>query len=170
MTHDLASLNAADRVTFVSALGHLFEHSPWVAEQTWARRPFRNSTHLHSELCRTMRSAPPERQLTLVRAHPDLAGRLAQQDQLTLASKREQASAGLEQLGAGELAEFEKLNHAYRVRFAFPFVICARLNDKAAIVDAMRTRLANSPEDELETALKEIEKIAQLRLRDILPN
>ncbi|MBS0633291.1 MAG: 2-oxo-4-hydroxy-4-carboxy-5-ureidoimidazoline decarboxylase [Verrucomicrobia bacterium] len=165
---DLVQLNAADRATFTAALGHLFEHSPWVAEAAWARRPFRDAAHLHAELCAAMRAASREKQLALIRAHPDLAGRLAQQNRLTAESTREQASAGLNQLSAAELAEFQTLNAAYLARFEFPFIICARLSNKAAILTAMQVRVNNTPEHEFQTALAEIEKIAQLRLNDVL--
>ena len=168
MPPTIASLNAIDRASFVAALGHLFEHSPWVADETWPRRPFRDAAHLHTELCATMRAASPERQLALIRAHPDLAGRLAQQNKLTAESTREQASAGLNQLSAEELANFQQLNDAYRARFGFPFIICARLNARAAILAAMQTRITNEPETEFQTALGEIEKIARLRLDDLL--
>jgi 2-oxo-4-hydroxy-4-carboxy-5-ureidoimidazoline decarboxylase len=164
----LADFNSFDRAAFVAAVGHLFEHSPWVAEETWLRRPFRDVAYVHAELCATMRAAPRERQLTLIRAHPDLAGRLAQQNKLTTESTREQASAGLNQLSASDLAEFQGLNEAYRARFGFPFIICARLNAKDTILAAMRARVRNSPEVEFQTALREIEKIAQLRLNDVL--
>ncbi len=164
----LAQLNTAALPAFVAALGHLFEHSPWVAEETWPKRPFRDAAHLHAELCATMRGASREKQLALIRAHPDLAGRLAQQNKLTAESTREQASAGLNLLSAEELAEFQRLNAAYLVRFAFPFIICARLNNKSAILTAMQTRVGNSPELEFQTALDEIEKIARLRLDDVL--
>jgi 2-oxo-4-hydroxy-4-carboxy-5-ureidoimidazoline decarboxylase len=164
----LSEINQATRTEFTSALGHLFEHSPWVAEETWARRPFRDAAQLHASLCATMRAASRERLLTLIRAHPDLAGRLAQQNQLTLDSTREQASAGLNRLSADELATFQKLNSDYRVRFDFPFIICARLNAKDAILQAMQARIGNTPEAEFSTALGEIEKIAWLRLEDFL--
>lgn len=163
-----ADLNTLDRTAFVAALGHLFEHSPSVADATWPQRPFRDAAHLHAALCATMRAAPRERQLALIRAHPDLAGRLAQQKQLTAESTREQAGAGLNQLTAAELAEFQKLNAAYVGRFGFPFIICARLNDKTAILAAMRSRATNPPEAEFAAALVEIEKIARLRLDDLL--
>jgi len=166
MTFD--ALNQLDRAGFVAAIGHLFEHSPWVAEETWPRRPFRDAAHLHAELCATMRGASPERQLALIRAHPDLAGRLAQQKQLTAESTREQASAGLDTLSDAELGAFAELNAAYRARFGFPFIICARLNAREAILTAMQTRVANTLEDEFATALGEIEKIARLRLEDVL--
>lgn len=164
----LAQLNALDRDAFTAALGHLFEHSPWVAEETWTQRPFAGAAALHAALCATMRGAPRERQLALIRAHPDLAGRLAQQKRLTAESTREQASAGLNELSDAELAEFQRLNGAYLARFGFPFIICARLSNKSAILAAMQTRGSNSPEAEFATALGEIEKIASLRLDDVL--
>jgi 2-oxo-4-hydroxy-4-carboxy-5-ureidoimidazoline decarboxylase len=146
----------------------LFEHSPWVAEETWPRRPFASAEALHAALCATMREAPRDRQLALIRAHPDLAGRLAQQKLLTSESTREQASAGLDQLTEAELSEFARNNDAYQARFGFPFIICARLNAKAAILTAMQQRLKNPPDAEFATALGEIEKIAWLRLQDVL--
>jgi 2-oxo-4-hydroxy-4-carboxy-5-ureidoimidazoline decarboxylase len=165
---NLAALNAADAAAFTAALGHLFEHSPWVAAETWPRRPFRDAAQLHAELCRTMQGAEAERQLALIRAHPDLAGRLARQHQLTAESTREQASAGLDRLGEAELAEFTRLNTEYRERFGFPFIICARLNAKDAILSAMRARLGHTPAQEHAAALAEVEKIAWLRLQDVL--
>jgi 2-oxo-4-hydroxy-4-carboxy-5-ureidoimidazoline decarboxylase len=164
----IADLNTLDRAAFTAALGHLFEHSPWVADETWSKRPFRDAAHLHAELCATMRGAARERQMALILAHPDLAGRLAQQNQLTAESTREQASAGLNRLGAEELARFQARNHAYRARFGFPFIICARLNARDAILAAMETRSGNTTEAEFQTALGEIEKIARLRLDDFL--
>ncbi|MEO6244314.1 MAG: 2-oxo-4-hydroxy-4-carboxy-5-ureidoimidazoline decarboxylase [Opitutaceae bacterium] len=164
----IEALNGSDRAGFTASLGHLFEHSPWVAQETWPRRPFRDVAQLHAELCNTLRAAPRKRQLALIRSHPDLAGRLAQQNQLTAESTREQASAGLNQVSAAELAAFQKLNAAYCERFGFPFIICARLNTRVAILAAMATRVGNSPEAEFQTALGEIGKIARLRLEDFL--
>jgi len=164
----ISELNNTDRATFTAALGHLFEHSPWVASETWPRRPFHDAAQLHAELCATMRAASPERQLALIRAHPDLAGRLAQQKQLTPESNREQASAGLDRLTDAELAEFTRLNDTYKAKFGFPFIICARLNAKSAILAAMQARLPHDAATEQATALTEIEKIAQLRLQDLL--
>src|ERR1700691_2186338 len=102
MPHSLAALNSCDRETFVAALGHLFEHSPWVAAETWPKRPFRDADGLHAALCATMRAVPAERQLALVRAHPDLAGRLAKAGALTESSLREQSAAGLDRLAPAE--------------------------------------------------------------------
>jgi 2-oxo-4-hydroxy-4-carboxy-5-ureidoimidazoline decarboxylase len=166
----LDAINALDRAAFTAALGHLFEHSPWVVEATWAKRPFASAEALHAAHCATMQAAPREKQLALIRAHPDLAGRLAQQKKLTSESTREQASAGLDQLTDTELAEFTRLNDTYKAKFGFPFIICARLNAKAAILAAMQTRLRNTPATEHAAALAEIEKIAWLRLQDVLRN
>lgn len=168
MPPSLATLNSCGRDAFTAALGHLFEHSPWVAAQTHARGPFGDADGLHAALCATMMAAGRERQLALVRAHPDLAGRLARAGRLTASSAREQASAGLDQMTPQEAAEMARLNEAYSRKFGFPFVICARLNAKEAILAAMRLRLANSPEAELSTALAEIAKIARLRLDEAL--
>ena len=168
MSPTLAAINAMDRAAFTAALGHLFEHSSWVAEETWDKRPFGSSEALHRALCATLASAPLSRKVALIRAHPDLAGRLAQMGQLTAASTAEQASAGLNSLPAQELAAFQQLNSAYKDKFGFPFVICARLNDKATILRALESRANNGADLERETALKEIEKIAWLRLGDLL--
>ena len=161
-------LNQSDRAAFTAALGYLFEHSPWVAAQSWTKRPFRAAAHLHTELCATMRAAPTDQQLALIRAHPDLAGRLTQQNKLTAESSKEQAGAGLDLLTDSELAEFTRHNDAYHAKFGFPFIICARLNAKSAILEAMQARLPNSPAAEHAAALAEIEKIAWLRLQDTL--
>lgn len=169
MAVTLDQLNSAGAAAFTAALGHLFEHSPWVAAEAWADRPFRDPAQLHAALCARMRAAPRERQLALIRAHPDLAGRLARSRQLTADSTREQASAGLDRLADAELAEFVRLNAAYTARFGFPFVICARLNAKDAILEAMRRRLTHPPEVEFATALDEIGRIARLRLDDTVP-
>lgn len=154
------------RQRFVDRYGGLFEHSPWVAERTFERGPFADLDHLLRELCATMRAATRDEQLALIRAHPDLAGRLAQQGALTRDSTAEQASAGLDRLSSEELARFQELNAAYRSRFGFPFVICARLNDRSAIRAAMERRLAHDADAEFDSALAEIEKIAALRLAD----
>jgi 2-oxo-4-hydroxy-4-carboxy-5-ureidoimidazoline decarboxylase len=166
MPMTLAALNTSDRDAFVSALGHLFEHSPWVADETYAKRPFRDLDSLHAELCATVMGATADRKLALLRAHPDLAGRLAQSGGLTESSAREQSAAGLDRLSTAEMGEIQTLNQAYKDRFGFPFIICARLNAKDAILASMRARVGNSKDAELSTALGEVAKIARLRLNE----
>ena len=106
--------------------------------------------------------------MELIRAHPELAGRLARLGQLTEASRSEQNQAGLDSLTENQIAKMNQLNAEYRNKFGFPFIICARLNDADSIVSAMRARLDNNPEAEFQTALAEISKIARLRLGDLV--
>ena len=164
----LAQLNSLPGDEFVRVVGPVFEHSPWIAETTWARRPFAGVEQLHGALCQTVRDASESQKLALIRAHPDLVGRAALAGTLTRESTGEQASAGLSQLAAEEIAAFQKYSAAYRERFGFPFVICARLNRKEAILAGFETRLHHSPEQEVTAALDEIFKIAELRLRDLI--
>jgi 2-oxo-4-hydroxy-4-carboxy-5-ureidoimidazoline decarboxylase len=161
-------INASSQDEFVRVLGGIFEHSPWIAEKTWPHRPFANLDGLHSALCGTVRDASAGQKLALIRAHPDLVGRAALAGTLTRESTGEQASAGLNNLSAAEVALFQNNNHAYQEKFGFPFVICARLNKKDAILAGFERRLKNSPQEEMTTALAQIFQIARLRLEDIV--
>ena len=163
----IEQLNTLDRAGFTRLIGPVFEHSPWIAESTWPQRPFATVEQLHAALCQTVRAASPEQKLALIRAHPDLVGRAALAGTLTRESTGEQASAGLNALSPEEIALFQKQNAAYRAKFDFPFVICARLNKTEAILTGFEKRLQNSPAQEMQTALEEIFKIAELRLRDL---
>ncbi len=162
------AVNALDRDGFVALLGGLFEGSPWIADRTWPARPFAGRAALHEALCATMDAASGMEQVALIRAHPDLVGRAALEGTLTPRSAHEQASAGLDHLSSAEVDLFARLNEAYRARFGFPFVICARLNKKEAIVTGLRSRVANTRDGEIHTALGEIAKISLLRLEDIV--
>ena len=163
---NLAELNSLDQAAFTDFIGPVFEHSPWIAAATWGRRPFASRDHLHEELCATVRSGGREQQLALIRAHPDLVGRAALAGTLTAASTQEQASAGLNQLSPEEIAAFQRYNQAYQEKFGFPFVICARLNRKEAILAGFQRRLQNSRAEEIQAALAEIFKIAGFRVAD----
>src|SRR5687767_99476 len=162
----LSELNAYDRDRFVAVCGPLFEHSAWIAQRTWGERPFETRNALHAALCETMFAASTAEQVKLIASHPDLVGRMAREGRLTLESTREQAAAGLSNLSAGEVERFDRYNAAYRERFGFPFVICARENKKDAILAAFPVRLGNTRDQEITTALGEIAKIARLRLMD----
>lgn len=161
-------LNEASREEFVRVVGPVFEHSPWIADAAWAKRPFASIDQLHRELCEVVHHADEAKQVALIQAHPDLVGKLAREGKLTRESTSEQASAGLDRLSAEEIAIFEASNAAYREKFGFPFVICARLNKKDAILAGFKTRLHHSREAEIKTALEEIGKIAKLRLADLI--
>jgi 2-oxo-4-hydroxy-4-carboxy-5-ureidoimidazoline decarboxylase len=166
----ISELNQVSQKEFVRVVGPVFEHSPWIAETTFAEKPFADLENLHRALCETVKNSGEEKQLALIRAHPDLVGKIALAGQLTKESTNEQASAGLNKLSPAEINLFQKQNAAYKNKFGFPFVICARLNKKAAILAGFETRLKNSREQEIKTALEEIFKIAELRLRDLIPN
>lgn len=166
----LSQVNSFSRDEFIRAVGPVFEHSPWIAEIAFAKKPFADLENLHRALCETVKNSGEEKQLALIRAHPDLVGKFALTGQLTKESTNEQASAGLNKLPPEEIDLFQKQNAAYKNKFGFPFVICARLNKKAAILAGFETRLKNSREQEIKTALEEIFKIAELRLRDLIPN
>jgi len=164
----ISELNQLEQNDFVRLIGPVFEHSPWIAETAWSQRPFASLEKLHAALCESVRDAGEAKQLALILAHPDLVGKLARAGCLTKESSREQASAGLDQLTWEEIALFETNNAAYQAKFGFPFVICARLNKKDAILTGSKSRLQNSHAQELKTALEEIFKITELRLRDLL--
>jgi 2-oxo-4-hydroxy-4-carboxy-5-ureidoimidazoline decarboxylase len=162
----LASLERADRAGFVAALGGIFEHSPWVAEAAFERRPFGSRDALHRIMVEAVRAAGRERQLALIRAHPELAGPPAAA--LTEASRREQGAAGLSGAGAEERARFAELNRRYHDQFGFPFVMAVKGRSKAEILAAFAERLAQPPEVEVERALQEIARIAGFRLEALL--
>jgi OHCU decarboxylase len=153
---------------FEARFGGVFEHSPWIAEQAWYERPFGSLAELHGAFLRALYAAPPERQLALIRAHPDLAGRAAVAGELTPESTREQASAGLDRLSPEEYEIFHRLNTAYRERFGFPMVVAVREHTKETILADAAARLKHSRSEEIATALGEIAKIAHFRLQDIV--
>ena len=148
-----------DREAFVATYGPLFEHSPWVAEDAYDNGPYPDRAALYDGLVAAMHDAPRERQVALVRAHPELAGKVA-----TVDSEREQSSAGLDRLSREEYDALTSANAAYREKFGFPFVICVRDHDKASILAAAQERVRNDPDTELRTALAEIARIAHHRL------
>ena len=157
---------------FIVQYGGVFEHSAWIAEGAFDLElgPAHDSAiGLHNALARIFRSASAEARLGVLRAHPDLAGKLAQADRLTPESTSEQASAGLDALTEAEHAEFTQLNAAYVKKHGFPFIIAVRDFSKAEILSAFQTRLANDSADEFETACRQVERIAELRLQQLLP-
>ena len=167
MSIALSQLNEFGQAEFVRVIGPVFEHSPWIAEAAWLKRPFADFENLHHALCETVKNSGEDKQLALIRAHPDLVGRAALAGTLTRESNNEQASAGLDKLSPEEIELFQKQNAAYQNKFGFPFVICARLNKKEVMLAGFERRLKNSRESEIKTALAEIFKIAELRLRDL---
>src|SRR5215213_2893326 len=160
--------NRLDREGFVRAFGSIYERSPWVAERAWEERPFEAPEDLRLALRRAVGEAPRERQLDLIRAHPDLAGKAAVAGELTPESEREQSSAGLDRLSPDEYERFRNVNAAYREKFGFPMVVYVKEHTKDSILAQTEARLANTREREVKTALEEIQKIAASRLKDLI--
>jgi chitin deacetylase len=157
---------------FVTRFGGIFEHSPWIAERAWALElgPAHDSAAgLGNALARVFRRATPEERLGVLRAHPDLAGKLAAARCLTPESEAEQASACLDALTDDDRGRFQALNAAYVQKHGFPFIIAVRDHTKDSILAAFHQRIGNDTETELATACRQVERIAELRLKDLLP-
>jgi OHCU decarboxylase len=148
----------------VARFGGVFEASPWIAREAWEERPFGSPDALHAAMVWVVEHSPRAARLELIRAHPDLAIAGA----LTPESTREQATAGLDRLSPEQRERITWLTAAYRDRFGFPFVICAREHTSDSIIAAAGRRLENDPDEEEQTALAEIAKIARLRIADLV--
>jgi len=151
---------------FISRFGGIYEHSQWVAEEVAAEaHTSEDMAEIATLMAECVDNASEDRQLALIRAHPDLAGKAQVAGELTADSTDEQASAGLDQCSVEEYAQFQDLNGRYKERFGFPFVMAVRGSSRADILAAFSARLENDAATEFETALEEIHRIAQLRLQ-----
>jgi OHCU decarboxylase len=161
---------AMTRPEFIQRFGGVYEHSPWIAEAVYAARlrPAHDGVKaLHVAMVEAVETAPREQQLALLRAHPDLAGRLAIRGELTPASAAEQASARLDACTMDEFDRFQALNTEYTRKFGFPFIMAVRGKTRQEILAAFEQRVHNAAEAEFRTALNEVHKIALLRLGDL---
>lgn len=169
----LEHLNNCDTKTFVDTLHGIYEHSPWIPERAAAQRPLRNITALKQAMQEVVANASREEQLGLILAHPELAGKAAIAGELTAESTGEQAQAGLHLCSQEEFTALQQLNANYNARFGFPFILAVKgatgkgLTRKAIIATFTR-RLRNHPEDELQEALRQIGRIAEMRINDLL--
>jgi 2-oxo-4-hydroxy-4-carboxy-5-ureidoimidazoline decarboxylase len=163
-TYSLDSLNTASEADFTAALGDIFEHSPWVAQQAAAKRPFATIKDLHHAMMTALRAAPAETRLALVKAHPDLAGKAARSGAMTADSISEQGSVGLDRLTDAEYERFHRLNDAYQTKFGIPFIVCVRRHTKDSILNEFERRLTHEKADALDVAIGEIARITALRL------
>jgi len=154
------------RDEFVEAFGGIYEHSSWIAERAFDHKMNAevNLENVRSSLSSIFRSATEQERLDVLRAHPDLAGKLAAAKRLTTSSTAEQASAGLDALTDDERKQFTELNTCYTEKFGHPFIIAVRDNDKASILAAFARRIENTAAEELAEACKQVERIAELRL------
>jgi 2-oxo-4-hydroxy-4-carboxy-5-ureidoimidazoline decarboxylase len=161
----LEAVSSLGKAEFVAQLGGVFEHSLWVAERAWQRRPFRSVDELHRAMMSAVENATEEEKLALVRAHPELAG----SETLTPHSSAEQRRLGFTALSKAEMAEMDELNRRYREKFGFPCIVALRLHgDRASVMAQMRARVANARDVELKNALEQIGHIARGRLEKML--
>ena len=160
----LDEVNDLSREEFVAKFGSLYEHSPWVAEVASGERPFRSLAGMHGAFEQALRNASSERRISLIKAHPDLAGKAAMAGDLTPESTQEQASVGLDRLSPEEYETFTKLNEAYKEKFGIPMIFVVREHTKKTILESAGARLENPREKEIDRALEEINKIAGYRL------
>lgn len=164
MNYAISKLNQMSQAVFTDALGAVFEDSPWVAERAWRERPFADVAALHQAMVRVVREASSDEQLTLIRAHSDLGDKV----QMSLASRKEQAGAGLGQLTVEDHDRFFTLNQAYMTRFGFPFIIAVKNHTPETILQAFSSRLENPTPTEITQALAEIAQITQFRLGEMI--
>jgi len=162
------ALTATSLEEFLHACGNVFEHSPWMVERAWALRPFADEEALYAAFSRTLLSLNSTERLRLIGAHPELADKAAIAAGMTDESVAEQASAGLNRLTSREFSAFQALNEAYRRKHGFPFIICARLHDKAEILEAMRWRLARTTQEESQEAIAQIGRICRFRVAALM--
>ena len=160
----LAELNRLDQAGFVGALGGIYEHSPWVPERAWSRRPFASVAELHAAMAEVVASAGEERQLALIRAHPELAGKAMVQRALTADSTVEQSGAGLAQCSPEEFAQLQDLNARYTAKFGFPFILAVKGYDRRGVIVEFARRVDDEREIEFAECLRQIDRIAMLRL------
>ncbi|MBV8633109.1 MAG: allantoate amidohydrolase [Burkholderiaceae bacterium] len=173
MTVTLESLNQASVAQFTETLSGIYEHSPWIPERAAASRPFANITALKLAMQRAVREAGVDAQLGLIRAHPELAGKAAVAGTLTRESTGEQAKAGLNLCSPEEFATLQKLNADYNTKFGFPFILAVKGPDgkgytRQAIIATFARRLKNQQSDEFAENLRQIDRIAELRINDLL--
>jgi len=165
----LAQLNALDEARFVALLGGVFEHSPWVAQQAWQQRPFDSVEGLFRCMRDAVGDADANRQVALILAHPELAGREATQGQLSADSSSEQARLGLLNLERADFERIAALNREYRQRFGFPCIVALRLHaSRAGVLDEIQRRLGNEVQAELANAMEQIGHIAHGRLEKLM--
>lgn len=171
MALTLEQLNAAPAAEAAALLDGLYEHSPWIAEAALAQRPFRSLAHIKHAMVQVLAQAAPEQQLGLIRAHPELAGKAMVSKTLTAESTNEQNKAGLTDCTPEEFARIQQLNADYNARFGFPFILAVRGPrgtglTKQEIIDTFARRLSNHPDFERAEALRNIHRIAEIRLND----
>lgn len=166
--YTIDQLNAMSEDAFIAALSGIFEHSPWVAREAAPQRPFASVDALYDAMVAAVARAGSERQLALINAHPELAGKAAVRGELTAESTREQSGAGLTQCTQAEFDKLQRLNREYREKFGFPFILAVRGHDRATILANFEARVANDRDEELRASLEQVYRIARFRVDDLI--
>jgi 2-oxo-4-hydroxy-4-carboxy-5-ureidoimidazoline decarboxylase len=164
----LSGLNRCSKDDFVAALSNIFEYSPWIAERAASARPFAGINALFAAMKQVVDNAPAEQRLALIKVHPDLANKTQRAAGLTAESNAEQNSVGLDRLSDAEFEAFERVNNAYRAKFGFPYIVCARRQTRDSILRDFERRLPNDVTTETQTSIGEIFRIAALRLDQLV--
>ena len=164
----IAELNRLDDEAFISLLGGVYEHSPWVPAAILELRPFASRAALEAAMSEVVEQAPEEDTLALICAYPELGGPAAVEGRLDAASAREQNAAGLDRCSPEAFAELAALNGRYLERFGFPFVLAVRGHDPASVIAELQRRLEQDKASEVAESLRQIERIAGLRLQALI--
>jgi len=168
MQKNLSELNTCSKDDFVAVLANIFEYSPWIAEQAAAARPYAGVKALLAAMKDAVDRAPAEQQMTLIKAHPDLANKTQRAAGLTAESSAEQNSLGLDRLSDAEFEAFERVNNAYLTKFGFPYIVCVRRHTKDSVLRDFERRLPNDVATETQASINEICRIAALRLDQLV--
>ncbi|KAF1373012.1 hypothetical protein PFLUV_G00255930 [Perca fluviatilis] len=168
MNMDIATVNALPYEDFVNIFGNVVEKCPIITAAVWSGRPFVNLTALETAISEFIDALPESGKEGILRCHPDLAGRDLQSGTLTRESREEQAGSGMDALNSADASRMARLNEEYKERFGFPFVICARMNDKANILRELSERCPNERSVERARGIEEVKKICRLRLQDLV--
>ncbi|MFA9557793.1 2-oxo-4-hydroxy-4-carboxy-5-ureidoimidazoline decarboxylase [Evansella sp. AB-rgal1] len=164
MVFSMIEINKMTKAEFITIVGAVFEHSPWVAEKAWDSHPFSSFEKMYEVLVKEMNNGDHALKLSLLRAHPDLGSKL----EMSETSKLEQKNAGLSELSEQEFREFSSLNKSYVEKFGFPYIMAVKGKTKETIKTNLKERINNSYMEEFEAALDQVSKIARFRLEDLV--
>ena len=158
-------INKLPKSEFIKVFANIFENAMWIAEKLYNQKPFNNFEELSSKMLNIFEAAKKEKQLKILKDHPDLASK-TKISSLTPDSLKEQTSAGLDQCTEEEFNEFKKLNDSYK-KFGFPFILAVKEKTKIEILNNFRKRIFSDPEIEFDEAVKQVKQIASLRLKEL---
>ena len=161
-------INKLSQSEFTKVFANIFENASWIAEELYKQKPFKDFNELSSKMMNIFEISSKEKKIKILNDHPDL-GNKTKISSLTQDSLKEQKTAGLDQCTKEEFNEFKKLNDAYK-KFGFPFILAVKNKSKIEILSNFRKRINSEPQIEFEEAVKQVKKIASLRLKNLNNN